>query len=175
MRTDHVHPPQGRPYGAPDAQGILVFVLLGVAAAWDTAAGLSRPAWLAWPALAAATALYAAAVLPALRRGPAPTPAGLAALTALTAVVTAAAAHFGGGWLYLFPMAGIACGAVLYGRRVRIALLPGVVQFSDEGVLVPEERDDDPGAERPPGEGHDRLQSSAAPPHHQRRHPGQGQ
>ncbi len=123
MRTDHVHPPQGRPYGAPDAQGILVFVLLGVAAAWDTAAGLSRPAWLAWPALAAATALYAAAVLPALRRGPAPTPAGLAALTALTAVVTAAAAHFGGGWLYLFPMAGIACGAVLYGRRVRIALL----------------------------------------------------
>lgn len=118
MRTDPV-----RPYGAPDAKAILVFVLLGVAAAWDVAAGLSRPAWLAWPGLAAAVALYAAAVLLAFRRGPAPAPAALAVLGALAAVVTASAAHFGGGWLYLFPMTGIACGAVLYGRRVRIALL----------------------------------------------------
>ncbi len=121
MLTDPL--PDGRPYSPPDAKAILVFVLLGVAATGDTAAGLSRPAWLAWPALAAGIALYAAAVLLAFRRGPAPSPAALAALGALAAVVTASAAHFGGGWLYLFPMAGIACGAVLYGRRVRIALL----------------------------------------------------
>ncbi|MGN9786110.1 histidine kinase [Nonomuraea sp. ZG12] len=120
MLSDHVRPPDGRPYDPLDAKGILVFVLLGVAAAWDAATGVDRPAWLAWLGLAGVAALYAAAVLLAFRRVPA---LATAALIALAAVVTALAAHFGGGWLYLFPLVGIACGVVLYGRRVRIALL----------------------------------------------------
>ncbi|MFI7454190.1 sensor histidine kinase [Nonomuraea sp. NPDC049714] len=120
MLSDHVRTPDGRPYDPLDAKGILVFVLLGVAAAWDAATGVDRPAWLAWLGLAGVAALYAAAVLLAFRRVPA---LATAALIALAAVVTALAAHFGGGWLYLFPLVGIACGVVLYGRRVRIALL----------------------------------------------------
>ncbi|WP_336206963.1 sensor histidine kinase [Nonomuraea sp. LPB2021202275-12-8] len=120
MLADHLRPPDGKPYGPPDAKGLLAFVLLGVAAVWDTAIGASRPAWLAWSGLAAAAALYMAAVLLAFRGRTAPATASLAALAA---VVTVMAARFGEGWLYLFPMVGIACGTVLYGRRVQITLL----------------------------------------------------
>ncbi|WP_053175712.1 sensor histidine kinase, partial [Nonomuraea sp. SBT364] len=133
MTTDHARPIGSRPYGPPSGTGFLAFALIGAAAAWDTAAGDSRPAWLAWLGLAAVTALYAAAVLLAFRSRPV---AATVALALLAAAVTALAAVFAGGWLYLFPLAGIACGLVLAGRTVRAALLAPLLAVTAAAALV---------------------------------------
>jgi len=94
--------------------------MLGVSVVWDAATGVHRPAWLSWLGLAVAAALYVATVLLAFRRRTVP---AAAALVVLAVVVTALAARFGTGWLYLFPMVGIACGVVLRARQLRNALL----------------------------------------------------
>ncbi|MFB4290112.1 sensor histidine kinase [Nonomuraea sp. ATR24] len=133
MTTDPARAPGGRPYGPPSGAGFLAFALIGVAAAWDTAAGDSRPAWLAWPGLAAVILLYAAAVLLAFRSR---TVAATVALALLGVTVTGLAALFAGGWLYLFPLAGIACGLVLAGRAVRAALLAPLLAVTAAAALV---------------------------------------
>jgi two-component system, NarL family, sensor histidine kinase DesK len=120
MTAHHLRPPDGKPYGPPDARGFLPFALLQIAAAWEAADGTARPAWLAWLALAAVTTLYGAAVLLTFRSR---SVAATAALAGLAVVVSVVAAAFGGGWLYLFPLLGIGCGVVLTGRAVRAALL----------------------------------------------------
>ncbi|MEU7864740.1 sensor histidine kinase [Nonomuraea sp. NPDC049141] len=109
--------PGGTPYDAPGVKAFLPFVLLATGAIWETVDGSLRPAWLSWTGLAGMSVLYVLTVIMALRRRAVP---ARVALAALAAVVFALAIVLGGGWYYLFPLLGIACGITLYGRAVRV-------------------------------------------------------
>ncbi|MEV0597025.1 sensor histidine kinase [Nonomuraea cavernae] len=119
MVAPHLAAPGGKPYEPPRFTGFLVFALLGIAAGAETAGGALRPAWLSWAGLAVSSLLYGFVVVMSFRGRPRP---AWIALAALAAVVTALAWRFGGGWHYLFPLVGVACGVALYGRAVRWAL-----------------------------------------------------
>ncbi|MEV6159018.1 sensor histidine kinase [Nonomuraea sp. NPDC052129] len=111
----------GAPDEAPDAPGVgafLPFVLLAVGAIWETVDGSLRPGWLSWAGLAAMSALYALTVIMAFRRRTVP---ARLALAGLAAVVFGLSIVLGGGWYYLFPLLGVACGITLRGRAVRVA------------------------------------------------------
>ncbi|MEV1246208.1 sensor histidine kinase [Nonomuraea sp. NPDC050022] len=113
--------PDGTPDEAPDAPGIgafLPFVLLAAGAIWETVDGSLRPGWLSWAGLAAMSALYALTVIMAFRRRTVP---ARLALAGLSAVVFGLSIVLGGGWYYLFPLLGVACGITLRGRAVRLA------------------------------------------------------
>jgi len=110
--------PAGTPYDAPDVKAFLPFVLLAAGAIWETVDGSLRPAWLSWAGLAVMSVLYVLTVIMAFRRRDRP---ARIALAALAVVVFALAIVLGGGWYYLFPLLGIACGLTLYGKAARIA------------------------------------------------------
>ena len=108
----------GPPYDAPDVKAFLPFVLLAAGAIWETVDGSLRPAWLSWAGLAVMSVLYVLTVIMSFRRRVRP---ARVALAALAVVVFALAIVLGGGWYYLFPLLGIACGLTLYGKAMRIA------------------------------------------------------
>ncbi|MGW7002496.1 sensor histidine kinase [Streptomyces sp. NPDC054933] len=117
---------------APTAKTMMPWLSMLIAPGADVAHGRVGPAWLAYPALAAFGVVYVMAVRAEfdenLKDGRRPR----YLLLVLAAITYATSIAFGHSWILLFILVSLACGALLGGRQLAMALF---VLSSSDGAI----------------------------------------
>ncbi|MFJ8127369.1 sensor histidine kinase [Streptomyces hydrogenans] len=134
-RRERCDPPRER---GPNGLSLLPWTLMGLGALSHLISGEAANPWLGALGLLVFNTLYIAIVFRALAPSHRDTPVTWALLGALAAVTFALAVGYGREWLLLFPLLGLAVGAVARGGRLRALALPlvaavGCVTFWRDG------------------------------------------
>ncbi|WP_306327366.1 sensor histidine kinase [Streptomyces venezuelae] len=129
----------GRRDRGPSGLSLLPWLLMGLGALSHLIEGKAANPWLGGLGLLAFNTLYIAIVFRAFDPPRREAPLTLVLLVALGALTFALAIGYGSGWLLLFPLLGLAVGAVVRGgRRLRFIVFPlvaavGVVTYWRDG------------------------------------------
>ncbi|WP_338696017.1 histidine kinase [Streptomyces sp. Q6] len=136
-RREHGRPAEelGPP---PTGFALLPWLLMGLGAASNLVQGKTPHPWAGGAGLLVFNTLYVYVVFRAFHRQTRQAPSTRAAVAAMTLLTCALAGTYGGAWLALFPLLGLAVGAVARGRhlgRVGLGLtvLAGTVAGLREG------------------------------------------
>ncbi|APE21284.1 MULTISPECIES: sensor histidine kinase [Streptomyces] len=128
-----------RPDRGPSGLSLLPWLLMGLGALSHLIEGKAANPWLGALGLLAFNTLYIAIVFRAFDPPRREAPLTRVLLVALGALTFALAIGYGSGWLLLFPLLGLAVGAVVRGRkRLRLIVFPlvaavGVVTYWRDG------------------------------------------
>ncbi|MCX2179560.1 sensor histidine kinase [Streptomyces sp. SKN60] len=111
--------------GRPAGLSLLPWLLMGLGALSHLISGEAANPWVGGLGLLAFNSLYIAVVMRAFVPGGRETPLTWGLLAALTALTFGLAAGYGREWLLLFPLLGLAVGAVVRrGRTQRLTVFP---------------------------------------------------